>query len=141
MRQRHQEQRQRRKERAGEEIGAAPAEPPEPGAVGEVADDRLNEEAGQGRRDPQHRQLVEARAQRLEDAAHVRTLQREADLDSEESEGDVDQPGKRLPRFLHCRRLVHSFALPAAKLAGGSARCNCLHTNTRAAGGQEDALV
>ena len=61
-----------------------------------MADDRLYEQAGQRRRDPQQRQIVQALAQRLEDAAHIRVLQREADLDAEEAEADVPQPGPAL---------------------------------------------
>ncbi len=93
----HGEQRQRRQHRAGQEIGAAPAQTA-PGPVRIMADDRLDEQPGQRGGDPQQREVVDALAQRLEDATHVRVLQREADLDAEEAEADVPQPGEPLAR-------------------------------------------
>jgi hypothetical protein len=53
----HHEQRQRRQHRAREEVGTAPAQSG-PGAIRQVADDGLNEQAGQRRRDPQPGHLV-----------------------------------------------------------------------------------
>src|SRR3546814_9275661 len=66
-----------------------------------MADDRLDEQPGQRRGDPQARQLLDILAQRLEDAAHIRILQREADLDAEKAEADIPQAGKTLPRLVH----------------------------------------
>src|SRR5205085_12164697 len=87
----------------------------EPGLVRQVADDRLDQQAGERRRDPQGREIVEARSQRLEDPAHVRILEREADLYAEKTEGDIPQPGKRLPRLLRHRRVVHWCGPPCAR--------------------------
>src|SRR3546814_18203212 len=66
-----------------------------------MADDRLDQQPGQRRGDPQARQLLDILAQRLEDAAHIRILQREADLDAEQAEADIPQAGKTLPRLVH----------------------------------------
>src|SRR3546814_7699748 len=80
-----------------------------------MADDRLGHQPGQRRGDPQARQLLDILAQRLEDAAHIRILQREADLDAEKAEADIPQAGKTLPRLVHV-------ALPigrSAALVGG----------------------
>ena len=93
----HGEQRQRRQHRAGQEIGS-PAAKAAPGPVRIMADDRLDEQPGQRGGDPQQRQIVNLDAQRLEDTAHVRILQREADLDAEEAEADVPQPDEPLAR-------------------------------------------
>ena len=78
-----------------------------------MADDRLHQQARQRRRDPQRRQIVEARPERLEDPAHVRGLKREADLDPEEAERDVPQRRDRLPRLFD-RLPAGSFNLPIA---------------------------
>src|SRR5256885_8449841 len=95
-----------------------------------MTNDRLHQQAGKWRCDPQCWEVVEARPKRLEDAAHVRVLQREADLDPEKAEGDVPKAGERLPRLFHCRRFVH-LALsqrrcwhtpPAGTMGGGQAR-------------------
>jgi hypothetical protein len=54
-----------------------------------MADDRLHQESGERRRYPKCGKIVEARPKRLEDAAHIGVLEREADLDPKEAEGDV----------------------------------------------------
>ena len=109
---RHHQQGKRGEDRATEEIGAAAAQPAEPGTVGQMPDDRLDEQAGQRRGDPQYRQVVEARSERLEDAAHVRVLEGEADLNAEKSERDVLQAGERLARFVR-RGVQHGEFSPA----------------------------
>src|SRR3546814_16665590 len=91
----HDEQRDRGEDRAGEEIGAAAAEATEPGAVAHMADDRLDEQPGQRRRDPQARQSLDILAERLEDAAHIGVLEREADLEAEKAEADVPQAARK----------------------------------------------
>ena len=91
----HPDQRRCCEQRADKEIGAATTEPA-PGPVAIMADDRLNQQAGQGRSDPQQRQIIQAFAQRLEDAAHIGVLKGEADLDAEEAEADIPQSRKTL---------------------------------------------
>ena len=54
-----------------------------------MADDRLDQQAGQRRRDPQDGQRIDLGAQGLEDAAGVGVLQAEADLDAEEADAHV----------------------------------------------------
>ena len=84
----HRQQRDRGEDRADEKVRPAPAKA-RPGAVGVVADDRLHQQSRQRRRDPQRRNGIEARAQRLENAADVRVLQREAELKPKEPEAHV----------------------------------------------------
>ncbi len=104
---RHDHQRRGREQRTDQEVRPATPEAA-PGAVAEVADDRLHDQAGDRRGEPQDRQLVDRCAERLEDAAHVRVLQREAELDAQEPEAHVpDLPeaqGGLL--FLHAGFLV-----------------------------------
>jgi hypothetical protein len=74
-----------------------------------MADHRLDEESGEGSGNPQQREILDALAQRLKDPAHIRVLQREADLDAQEAEADIPQPGKSLARPPPClahRRLA-----------------------------------
>ncbi len=66
-----------------------------------MADDRLDEQAGERRGDPERGQRFEFGAERLEDAAHIGILQREADLDSQKAEADVPQAAKALCRLFH----------------------------------------
>src|SRR3546814_2723204 len=72
-----------------------------------MADDRLDEQPGQRRRDPQARQSLDILAERLEDAAHIGVLEREADLEAEEAE---DRKSTRLNSstnaHLVCRLLL-----------------------------------
>nr|GFC71309.1 hypothetical protein [Tanacetum cinerariifolium] len=82
----HNGERQRGADGPNQEEGAAAAPARAPGAVGEVADDGLHEQAGGGGRYPKKSQLVFLRAHRFEDAAHVAVLQRKAKLDAQEAE-------------------------------------------------------
>src|SRR5690242_13954931 len=67
-----------------------------------MADDRLHDQAGQRRGDPQHRDLFHRGAERLEDAADVGGLQREAELDAEKSETHVpDLPERQFGFAIH----------------------------------------
>src|SRR5690606_15309751 len=65
------------------------------GAVGQVADDRLHEQPGEGGGDPQQRELVHLRAEGLEDPADVRVLQCEAELDAQAPEAHVPDVTER----------------------------------------------
>jgi hypothetical protein len=56
-----------------------------------MADDRLDQQSGDRRRDPQDRQLVDVRAERLEDAAGVDVLQAPDDLHAEQATAHVGQ--------------------------------------------------
>ena len=73
---------------ADEEIRTAPAEPA-PGAVARVADDGLNQHAGERSGQPQDGDLVGACAEIFIDGAHVGHLQAPAKLDAEEAEAHV----------------------------------------------------
>ena len=65
------------------------------------ADDRLHEQSGQRRREPEHRHLVRLRAELLVDGAHVRHLQPPAELDAEEPEAHIpDLPERETGRFI-----------------------------------------
>src|SRR5579864_2589710 len=87
-----------------------------------MTDDRLDEESGERRCYPQCRQGVQARSERLEDAAHVRGLKCKSDLDSEKSEGEIPQRRSRLSRLLDDFRTIHSCPpLPPANECG---RCS-----------------
>ena len=57
---RHQHERDRSKDRADQKIGPASSEP-RPGAIRAVADDRLHDQPGERRRNPQQRNLLDAR--------------------------------------------------------------------------------
>jgi len=94
-----QEQRQRREHCAHEEVRAT-APQAGPGAIGQVAHDRLHQQSGQRRGDPQQRNRLHVRAQRLEDAADVGVLQRKAELDAKEAETHVPYLPERELRFL-----------------------------------------
>ena len=102
---RHHHERGRGEQRADQEVRPAAAQAA-PGAVAHVADDGLHDQPGERRGKPEDRQLVDGRAERLEDAAHVRVLQREAELDAEEAETHVpDLPETESGLFLvHVRR-------------------------------------
>ena len=71
-----------------QEVGPPPPQPA-PRAVAERADDRLHEQAGQRRREPEDRDAIGLRAERLVDGAHVPHLQAPAELDAEEPEAHV----------------------------------------------------
>ena len=100
-----------------------------------MADDRLDEQAGQRRGDPQRGQIVEAGAKRLEDARHVRVLQREADLDAEEAERNVPQPGQATAGVFLLPRIV---TLP---LPGHVARLRKLAEQSAVGQRRPDAFV
>src|SRR4030095_10594807 len=68
---------------------APPRREPVPGAIVEVADEGLHEQAGERSGEPQHGDLVRVGAQVLLDRAHVRHLQRPAELDAQAAEGHV----------------------------------------------------
>ncbi len=93
----HGDQGQRGQDRADQEIGPAAAQR-RPGLVAEMADDRLDQQARQGRGDPQDGQAVDLGAQGLEDAAGVGVLQAEADLDAEEADAHVHDRQRRQAR-------------------------------------------
>ena len=114
---RHHEQRQRGQDGADQEVGAT-ATQPGPGAVGVVADDRLHQQAGHRRGDPEDGQVVHLRAQGLEDAAHAAVLQGEGELDAEETEAHVpDLPERKL-----------RFPARAGCVRAGCVRAACSHS-------------
>ena len=69
--------------------------------IAHVANDRLHDEAGQGRGQPQYRDLIGARAQIFVNGAHVRHLQAPAELDAEEAETHVPDLPEPQSRFFH----------------------------------------
>ena len=85
---RHRDQGERAEDRAGQEV-RTPAAEPSPGAVAHVPDDRLHEQSGQRRRQPEHGDLVGVARQVFVDGAHVGHLQAPAELDAEEAEAHV----------------------------------------------------
>ena len=85
----HHQQSQRGADGSNQEKRPAAAPARAPGAVGEVADDGLDEQACGGRGQPQERQLVLLGPHRLENAAHVAVLQGEAKLDAQKAEAHV----------------------------------------------------
>jgi hypothetical protein len=84
----HDEERQRSEYRAHQEIWTAAAQAI-PGPVTHVTNNWLHDQSGQWRRHPQDRDIVDGGAERLEDAADVRVLQREPHLDPEKAETHV----------------------------------------------------
>jgi hypothetical protein len=83
-----QDQRDRRQDRAIQQIGPATAQSP-PGPVAQMADDRLHQETRDRRGDPQDGQFVDVRAQGLEDPAGVDVLQTPHDLHAEQAAAHV----------------------------------------------------
>src|SRR3546814_16820950 len=77
----HRHQRERREDRTRKEIGSPPPQS-SPGAVTVMADQRLDEQPGDRPRNPEDREIVDRRAQRLEDAADIGALEREPALDA-----------------------------------------------------------
>ena len=75
-------------DRADQEIGPPSPQPP-PGLVAEMPDDRLDQQPGQGRGDPQDREIVDLGTEGLEDPADIAVLEGKADLDTEESDAHV----------------------------------------------------
>jgi hypothetical protein len=80
-----------------------PSERP-PGAVAPMPDQRLDEQPGDRRRDPQDRQLVELGTERLEDPAGAAVLQSPDDLHSEQAAAHVPDLPDRQPRPPRRRR-------------------------------------
>ena len=85
---RHDQERQRREDRAHQKVGAAAAQRA-PGSVAHMTDDRLDQKTRKRRSDPQDRQAFDVGAQGLENAAGVGVLQAKADLNAEEPETHV----------------------------------------------------
>ncbi|TWG90757.1 hypothetical protein L599_000300000710 [Luteimonas sp. J16] len=107
---RHREQRQGREDRAPQEVRPT-ATQSGPGAVGEVADHRLHQQAGQRGGNPKARHLLHLGAQGLEDPADVRVLQREPELDPQEPEAHVpDLPERQSRLGRHPDRTPHGDA-------------------------------
>ncbi len=97
----HEHQRHGGQDRAAQEVRSATAQAG-PGAVRVVADDRLHDQSGQWRGDPQDRDVLDLCAQGLEDAADVGVLQRESELDAEEAEAHVpDLPERQFGFAVH----------------------------------------
>src|SRR3954468_15684272 len=88
-----------------------------------MSNDRLDQKPSERGGDPERRQIVEARSERLENPAHVRCLEREPDLDPEKTEGNIPQGRGRLPRLLHHFRPTHS---PSPAPLSGYPRCSCI---------------
>ena len=70
-----------------------------------MLDDRLYEQSGERCGEPEQRELVVLRAQILVDGAHVRELQIPLELNSEESEPQLDDLPELGPRLLHLYHL------------------------------------
>src|SRR5205085_11089159 len=85
--------------RADEEVGAATTEPV-PSAVAHRADDRLHDEACDGPREPEQRDIGLLRAEVGVDGAHVGELQAPAELYAEEPEAHVPDLPEAQTRFL-----------------------------------------
>ncbi len=113
---RHREQRERSEHCASQKIRPAATEPI-PGAVRVVAHDGLHDQSGQRRGDPENRNLIDLCAERLEDATDVGVLEREAELDSQESEAHVPDLPER-----HLRLGGHAGSGVAAAWRGNGAR-------------------
>lgn len=79
-----------------------------------MAYDRLDQKSGERCCDPQRRQGVQVRSERLEYSAHVCSLKSKADLDSEETEGEIPKRRRRLSRFLDDFRTIQFMPSPAA---------------------------
>ena len=85
---RHQDQRKRTQNRADQKVGPPPAERT-PGAVAHRADDRLDDETGERRRQPEPGNLIIRRSQIFVDGAHVGHLQAPAELDAQKTKAHV----------------------------------------------------
>ena len=68
-----------------------------PGVVAQVADHRLHQQAGDGRGQPEQRQVFQSRTEGGEDPAGVGVLQREAELDAEKAEAHIPELPERQP--------------------------------------------
>ena len=80
-----------------------------------MTDNRLYNESGQRRGEPQDGNLVSASTQVLVDGAHVRHLQPPAKLDAEKAEAHVPDLPETALRLLHG---THSLAQPAMSGTG-----------------------
>ena len=101
----HEDESDGAEDRADQEV-RAPAAERAPRPVAHVPDDRLDDQAGQRRCQPEDRNLVRLRAKVLVDGAHVGHLQRPAELNSEKSETHVPDLPERQARFNHGRVVV-----------------------------------
>src|SRR3546814_14359817 len=100
-----------------------------------MADQRLDEQPGDRPRNPEDREIVDRRAQRLEDAADIGVLEREPDLDAEKAERDVPQPPEPEPPLglghspslkLNCPAppaRTHDRRAASSRSVRGAARC------------------
>ena len=70
--------------------------------------DRLHDQAGDGRGEPEQRKLALVRSEPFVDRRHIAHLQTPAELDSEESEGHVPDLPEREGRFVLHGRIVES---------------------------------
>ena len=83
--------------------GPPPAET-RPGAVRVVADQRLDDQSGDGAGQPQQRNAIETGAEILEDARGIGLRQRESELDAERAQADLaDLPGGEMGLRKHMR--------------------------------------
>ena len=116
---RHEKQRRRGEQRADQEVRAPPAESG-PGAVREIADDRLHQESGQWRCNPECGDVVDAGSEGLEDPADVCVLQRKAELQAEKAETHIPYLPERQRRMrASAGRAAHWSAPRAAVESGG----------------------
>ncbi len=116
----HEQEREGAENGADEEVRPAAAERA-PGAVAHVADDGLDDEAGERRGEPEHGNLVRARAEVLVDGTHVGHLQTPAELDAEEAEAHVPDLPEAQGGLVHdgpAKPLVVRITLPAFRGAG-----------------------
>lgn len=96
----HQRQGDGRDDGAAQNVGDAPPQAG-PRAVGEEADERLDDHAGDGRRKPEVAQVAHVGSERLENTRRIGVLQRVADLHTEESEAQIPDLPERQFRFFH----------------------------------------
>jgi len=89
----HKHERDGAEDGADEEVRTAAAEWT-PSAVAHRADERLDDQAGQRRGEPETRDLFVGCAEVLVDRTHVRHLQPPAELDAEEPEVHVPEGGE-----------------------------------------------
>ena len=104
----HQYKSNRANDRAAKYIGPPPAKRT-PCPVAQMTDDGLNEKARNGARDPQDRQLIETRTERLENTAGVNILETPDDLHAEESAAHVGDGSPRKFRYRCRRKIVRNF--------------------------------
>jgi hypothetical protein len=88
-----------------------------PGAIGQIADDRLHQQAGQGRGNPQQWQGILFGTQRLENPGHEAALQSEPKLDTQKAERHVPYLPERQCRFVAHRSLPGVLRVQVGKVA------------------------